>query len=70
MFIEGYFRGQGGSEILSVRRNCSKNTGKVSNKYYGTRQGRVHRDDELMNTLTASGHNGGGSQVILEPPSR
>ena len=70
VFIEGYLGGGSAGEVLSVRRNCSQDTGKVSNTYYGTRQGRVHKPDELMNSLACSGHNGGGSQIILEPPSR
>lgn len=70
IFIEGYFGGECGGEVLSVRRNCQKNNGRVSNKIWGTRAGRVHKPDELMNTLTCQGLNGGGSQVILKPPSR
>lgn len=70
IFIEGYFRGECGSEVLSVRRNCTKDNGKISSTTYGVRQGRVHTPDEIMNTLTCRGLNGGGSQVIFEPPSR
>jgi len=70
VFIEGYSRRECGGQVLSVRRNCQTNNGKVSNTYYGVRQGRVHKGDELMNTLGCNGHNGGGSQIILEPPSR
>lgn len=61
VFIEGYLRGGSAGEVLSVRRNCSQDTGKVSNTYWGKRTGRVHKTDELMNTLACSGHNGGGA---------
>ena len=36
----------------------------MSNTYYGTRAGRVHKEDEIMNTLSCQGHNGAGSQLI------
>ena len=70
IFIEGYFRGECAGEVLSFRRNCQKDSVKVSNQMYGVRQGRIHNLDEHMNTLACSGHNGGGSQLIVEPPSR
>ena len=60
VFIEGYIREECGGEVLSVRRNCRKDSPAVSKTYYGTRQGRVHYPDEHMNTLGCHGHNGGG----------
>lgn len=63
VFIEGYFRKECGGEVLPFRRNCQKNHVKVSNTYYGARQGRVHKEDEIMNTLACDGHNGGGQSV-------
>lgn len=62
IFIEGYFRRECGPEVLSIRGNCEENTDRrqVSNTYYGVRNGRVHKEDEIMNTLACSGHNGGG----------
>lgn len=36
----------------------------MSNTYYGVRAGRVHEEDEIMNTLSCQGQNGGGSQLI------
>lgn len=68
VFIEGYLGGGSAGKVLSVRRNCSQNFGKVSNTYYGTRQGRVHKPDELMNSLACSGHNGGGVKSSLSLP--
>jgi len=72
VFIKGYSRRECGGEVLSVRGNDEKNFSevKVSNTYYGTRQGRVHYGDEHMNTLACDGHNGGGSQIIVEPTHR
>ena len=70
VFIEGYIREECGGEVLSVRRNCRKDSPSVSKTYYGTRQGRVHYPDEHMNTLGCHGHNRGGSQVIVEPTHR
>ena len=70
IFIEGYLGGRSGLEVLSIRRNCRQDSGEVSKTMYGVRQGRIHKEDEIMNTLTGDGHNGGGSQLILKPPSR
>ena len=36
----------------------------MSSTYYGVRQGRIHKPDEIMNTLTTTGENGGSSQLI------
>ena len=70
IFIKGYSRRRCGREILSITRASETDNGNVSNTYWGVRNGRVHKGDEIMNTLACTGHNGGGSQVILEPPSR
>lgn len=70
IFIEGYSRRECGPEVLSVRRNCKKDTPRISNTQYGVRQGRIHYGDEHMNTLTSSGKNGGGSQLIVESNKR
>ena len=67
VFIEGYFGRKCAGEVLSVRRNCEKDSPPVSKTMYGTRQGRVHYPDEHMNTLTASGHNGGGVKSLSNP---
>jgi len=66
IFIEGYLGGECGPEILSVRRDCEEDNDRrqVSSQYYGIRQGRVHKEDEIMNALACSGHNGGSSQLI------
>lgn len=66
IFIEGYLGGECGPEVLSVRRDCEEDNDRrqVSSQYYGIRQGRVHKEDEIMNALACSGHNGGGSQLI------
>ena len=67
IFIEGYLGRECGPEILSIRRNSEEDTDtrQVSNSYYGTRNGRVHKEDEIMNALCCDGHNGGGRQVIV-----
>lgn len=67
VFVEGYIREECRGKVLSVRRNCQKDTPKVSNTYYGTRQGRVHYGDEHMNTLACDGHNGGGVKLLSNP---
>lgn len=67
MFIEGYIREECGGKVLSVRRNCRKDSPSVSKTYYGTRQGRVHYPDEHMNTLATDGHNGGGGKSLSNP---
>ena len=67
IFIKGYFRGKCGQEVLSFKRNRTEVDGTVSNTYLGERQGRVHKTDELMNTLACSGHNGGGVRLSLNP---
>jgi DNA (cytosine-5)-methyltransferase 1 len=64
IFIKGYFRGKCGQEVLSVPRVNKSVDEPMSNTYYGTRAGRVHKEDEIMNTLSCQGHNGGGSQLI------
>jgi len=66
IFIEGYLGGECGPEVLSVRRDCEEDNDRrqVSSQYYGIRQGRVHKEDEIMNALACSGHNGGSSQLI------
>jgi len=69
VFIEGYIRGECSGEVLSVRRNCEKDSAPVSNRWVGVRSGRLHRGDEHMNTLTAAGQGGGGRQFIVEEPT-
>ena len=66
IFIEGYLGRECGLEVLSIRGNCEEDTDRrqVSNTYYGVRAGRVHKEEEIMNTLTCQGQNGGGSQLI------
>lgn len=64
IFIKGYFRRECSREVLSIPRVNRTVDELISNTYYGTRQGRVHKEDEIMNTLTCQGHNGGGSQLI------
>ena len=64
IFIKGYFRGKCGQEVLSVPRVNKSVDEPMSNTYYGVRQGRVHKEDEIMNTLTCTGENGGSSQLI------
>ena len=67
IFIEGYLGRECGLEVLSIRGNCEEDTDRrqVSNTYYGVRNGRVHKEDEIMNALCCDGHNGGGRQVIV-----
>lgn len=64
IFIKGYSRRDCGGEVLSVPRVNKSVDEPMSNTYYGTRAGRVHKEDEIMNTLFCQGHNGGGSQLI------
>ena len=71
VFIEGYLGGGSTGEVLSVRRNCSKNITKVNSFRDTHRTFSVYPDtDTVTRALTATGQNGGGSQVIFEPPSR
>ena len=67
IFIEGYFGRECGPEVLSIRRNGEEDTDtrQVSKQYYGVRNGRVHKEDQIMNCLNCSGHNGEGRQVIV-----
>lgn len=67
VFIEGYFGGECSGEILPLGRDDAKDTRRVSSTYYGTRQGRVHKDDEIMNCLGCDGHNGGGDNSLSNP---
>ena len=64
IFIKGYLRGKCGEEVLSIPRVNRTVDEPMSNTFYGTRQGMIHKEDEIMNTLACSGHNGGGSQLI------
>ena len=64
IFIKGYFRGECSGEVLSIPRINKSVDEPMSNTYYGTRAGRVHKEDEIMNTLACSDHNGAGSQLI------
>lgn len=71
VFIEGYLGGRSTGEVLSVRRNCSKNITKVNSFRDTHRTFSVYPDtNTVTRALTAVGQNGGGSQVIIEPPSR
>lgn len=71
VFIEGYLGGGSTGEVLSVRRNCSKNITKVNSFRDKHRTFSVYPDtNTVTRTLTTNGQNGGGSQVIIEPPSR
>ena len=68
VFIKGCFRGRGRFQVLfkprANRKVISKVDGKMSKTYWGTRQGRIHKEDEIMNTLACNGHNSGASQLI------
>ena len=64
IFIKGYSRTSCGGEVLSVPRVDKAVDEPMSNTYYGVRNGRVHKEDEIMNTLACSGHNGANSQLI------
>ena len=64
IFIKGYIRGECGQEVLSIPRVNKSVDEPMSNTYYGVRAGRVHKEDEIMNTLSCQGQNGGGSQLI------
>lgn len=71
VFIEGYLGGRSTGEVLSVRRNCSKNITKLNSFRDKHRTFSVYPDtDTVTRALTAVGQNGGGNQVIIEPPSR
>ena len=65
IFIKGYFRGECSREVLSIPRVNRTVDEPMSNTHYGVRQGRVHKEDEIMNTLTCNGKNGGSSQLIV-----
>ena len=68
VFIEGYLGGESTGEVLSVRRNCSKNITKVNSFRDTNRTFSVYPDtNTVTRTLTTNGQNGGGSQVIIEP---
>ena len=64
IFIKGYSRRECGRKVLSIPRVNRTVDEPMSNTYYGTRAGRVHKEDEIMNTLSCQGHNGAGSQLI------
>ena len=68
VFIKGCLRGRGRFKVLFKpridRKVISSVDGKMSSTSYGVRQGRIHKPDEIMNTLTCTGENGGGSQLI------
>lgn len=64
IFIKGYIRGECGQEVLSIPRVNKSVDEPMSNTYYGVRAGRVHKEDEIMNTLSCQGQNGRGSQLI------
>ena len=70
IFIKGYSRRGSGREVLYKQGYYGEDSRRVSNTYYGVRNGRVHYPGEIMNTLACTGHNGGGSQVIVEPTHR
>ena len=63
IFIKGYSRTSSGREVLSVPRVDKAVDEPMSNTYYGVRNGRVHKEDEIMNTLACSGHNGADGNV-------
>lgn len=67
IFIEGYFRGECGPEVLSIRRGYEEDNDRrqMSSTFYGVRNGRVHKEEEIMNALCCDGHNGGERQVIV-----
>ena len=61
VFIEGYLGGESTGEVLSVRRNRSKNITKVNSFRDTHRIFSVYPDaDTVTRTLTATGQNGGG----------
>lgn len=64
VFIEGYIRGRGGREILSVRRNCKKNSNVTSGKVRGKGKVRVYNENEIKSCLTAGGQNSGSRSYI------
>ena len=68
VFIKGCFRGKGRFKVLfkprANRKVISTVDGKMSNTYYDGRKGRVHTPDEIMNSLTCSGQNSGGNQLV------
>ena len=71
VFIEGYLGGGSAGEVLSVRRNCRKNITKMNSFRDKHRRFSVYPDtDTVTRTLTATGQNGGGNQVIFEPLSK
>ena len=69
VFIEGYLGGGSTGEVLSVRRNCSKNITKVNSFRDTHRTFSVYPDtDTVTRALTATGQNVGGWQVSLNLP--
>ena len=71
VFIEGYLGGRSPREVLSVRRNCTKDTSKLNTFRDKHRTFSVYPNtDTVSRALTGEGQNGGGRQVIFEPPSR
>ena len=69
VFIEGYLGGGSAGEILSVRRNCSKNIAKVNSFRDKYRSFSVYPDtDTVTRALTAEGQNGGGVKLSLNLP--
>ena len=67
VFIEGYFGGRCSGEVLFVGGNDEEDSRRLSNTSYNTRSGRIHKVDEIMNTLTCTGLNGGGVSLSLNP---
>ena len=69
VFIEGYLGGESTGEVLSVRRNCSKNITKVNSYRDKHRTFSVYPDtNTVTRALTAVGQNGGGVKLSLNPP--
>ena len=64
IFIKGYLRGECGSEVLFIPRVNRTVGERMSNTYYNARTGRIHKEDEIMNALACTGHNGGYAQLI------
>lgn len=46
-----------------IRENIN---GEISKEYWGVRTGKVHHSNNIMGTLTSSGQNSGGRQIIIE----
>ena len=68
IFIKGYSRDKCGGEIFPFTGTSREDNARVSNTYWGIRQGRVHNVDELMNSLGCHGHNGGAVKLSLNHP--